>query len=80
MEAHHLLPMSSQKDFLSINIDREENIVCICPNCHRAIHYGNIDEKRERLSKLYDIRENELKQSGINISKQELLKLYKVDM
>lgn len=80
MEAHHLLPMSSQKDFLPANIDREENIVSICPNCHRAIHYGSIDEKRERLSKLYDTREKGLKQSGINVSKQELLKLYKVDM
>lgn len=78
MEAHHLLPMSSQKDFLPINIDREENIVCLCPTCHRAIHYGSIDEKKDRLIKLYNIREKELKQSGINISKQELLKLYKV--
>lgn len=80
MEAHHLLPMSSQKAFLPINIDRTENIVCICPNCHRAIHYGSIDEKRQRLSKLYDIRENELKKSGINIDKPELLKLYKIDI
>ena len=79
MEAHHLIPMSSQKDFLPVNIDREENIICICPNCHRAIHYGSIDEKKDRLSKLYDIRENEFKQCGITISKQELLKLYKVD-
>ena len=78
MEAHHLLPMSSQKDFLPINIDREENIVCLCPTCHRAIHYGNIDEKKDRLIKLYNIRDKELKQSGINISKQELLKLYNV--
>ena len=35
--------MSSQKNFLHANIDREENIVCICPNCHRAIHYGSIE-------------------------------------
>lgn len=80
MEAHHLLPMSSQKNFLPVNIDREENIVCICPNCHRAIHYGSIAEKEKRLSKLYEIRENGLRQSGINCSKQELLKLYKVEM
>ena len=79
MEAHHLLPMSSQKKFLPINIDREENIVCICPNCHRAIHYGSMEEKKKRLIKLYDIRVKELYQSGINITKRELLKLYKVD-
>ena len=79
MEAHHLLPMSSQKQYFPINIDREENIVCLCPNCHRAIHYGNLDEKKERLIKLYNISKKELIKSGINITKQELLKLYKVD-
>lgn len=80
MEAHHLLPMLSQKEYLPINIDREENIVCICPNCHKAIHYGNNGEKRERLSKLYSIRKNGFKKSGITISECDLLKLYKVDV
>lgn len=80
MEAHHLLPMSSQKNFFPVNIDREENIVCICPNCHRAIHYGSTKEKEERLCKLYDLRENGLKNNGINIEKRELLKLYNVYM
>ncbi len=54
MEAHHLVPMSSQKEFLPINIDREENIVSICPTCHKAIHYGNQEEKKIRLFKLYE--------------------------
>lgn len=79
MEAHHLIPMSNQENFLPVNIDREENIVCICPNCHRAIHYGSNEEKKERLCKLYDIRGNGLKSSGINIDKGGLLKLYKID-
>lgn len=78
MEAHHLIPMSKQKDFLPLNIDREENIVCICPNCHKALHYGDEDEKRERLEKLYEVRKEKLFSCGIHIDKRELLKLYHI--
>ena len=46
LEAHHLIPMKAQKDFLSenINLDRLENIVALCPNCHKAVHYGTRSE------------------------------------
>lgn len=37
LEAHHLIPMSLQNDF-NIRLDTSENIYCLCPNCHRAIH------------------------------------------
>ena len=40
-EAHHLIPMKAQKDFGDKNIDIPENIVGLCPNCHRAIHNAN---------------------------------------
>ena len=60
MEGHHLIPMKAQKDFEN-NIDRSENICCLCPNCHRAIHYGSIDEKKERLTLLYNEKIEKLK-------------------
>lgn len=75
MEAHHLIPMAAQKDF-SINIDRIENIVSICPICHSAIHLGNEATRLELLKKLYDIKEKELKKVGINISFGELFSKY----
>ena len=28
------------------NIDCIENIVCLCPTCHRRIHFGSDEEKR----------------------------------
>ena len=71
MEAHHLIPMSAQKDF-SINLDRIENIVSICPTCHSAIHLGNYETRIKLLKKLYDLKEKELKSVGINISFEEL--------
>lgn len=75
MEAHHLIPMAAQKDF-SINLDRIENIVSICPICHSAIHLGDDATRLEILKKLYDLKEKELKSVGINISFGELFTKY----
>lgn len=75
MEAHHLIPMSAQKDF-SINLDRVENIVSLCPNCHSAIHMGSDAVRLDVLSKLYAQREELLKGCGLNISVGELFSKY----
>lgn len=75
MEAHHLIPMAYQKDF-SINIDRIENIVSICPICHSAIHLGNMSTRLELLLKLFDKREEQLKKVGLNINFGELFSKY----
>lgn len=75
MEAHHLIPMHAQKDF-SINLDRIENIVSICPNCHSAIHLGNDAVRLEYLKTLYDLKIKELMKVGLNISFGELFTKY----
>lgn len=75
MEAHHLIPMHAQKDF-SINLDRIENIVSICPNCHSAIHLGNDAVRLEYLKVLYDLKIKELLKVGLNISFGELFTKY----
>lgn len=69
LEAHHLIPMNAQKDFISlgINLDRLENIVALCPTCHKAVHYGTRAEKVKYLKPLYDARINALKALGIDI-------------
>lgn len=75
MEAHHLIPMHAQKDF-KINLDRIENIVCICPNCHSAIHLGNDSVRLDYLKKLYDERKAQLQAVGLNISFGDLYSRY----
>lgn len=75
MEAHHLIPMAYQKDF-TINIDRIENIVSICPICHSAIHLGDMSTRLELLKKLFDKKEENLKKSGLNITFGELFSKY----
>lgn len=75
MEAHHLIPMHAQKDF-QINLDRVENIVCICPNCHSAIHLGTDSVRLDYLKKLYDERKAQLSSVGLNISFGDLFSKY----
>ncbi len=74
MEAHHLIPFGAQSKFNS-SLDVDANIICLCPNCHRMLHYGSDIETA--LKKLYNDRKELLKKSGIEISFEELLKYYK---
>lgn len=77
-EAHHLVPMKAQKDFISlgVNLDRLENIVSLCPTCHKAIHYGAKDVKKTYLKPLYDSRISKLKAIGIDIDFDVLVNDY----
>ena len=72
MEGHHLIPMKGQKDFPEVNIDRTENIVCICPNCHRMAHYGNKDTRKKILKFLFNKRSKLLTGVGINLNFETL--------
>jgi 5-methylcytosine-specific restriction enzyme A len=75
MEAHHLIPMKFQGEF-SYSIDVPENIVCLCPNCHRAFHSANDNKKKELIKVFYDKRKNGLEKRGLIISLDELFNLY----
>lgn len=74
MEAHHLIPISAQDKF-DVSLDVDANIVCLCPNCHRNLHYGQ--DITNLLRTLYDEKKEYLKKSGIIITFEELLELYK---
>lgn len=78
LEAHHLIPMKAQKDFGNKNLDREENIVGLCPNCHSQVHYGTLEEKVKILKPLYDERIESLKncKHKIDISFEDLVNKY----
>jgi 5-methylcytosine-specific restriction protein A len=73
MEAHHLIPLSVQ-EYFEYSLDVEANIVSLCPNCHRELHYGKkIDDK---LLELYNKRIGYMNESGLTISYEDLVKLY----
>jgi predicted HNH restriction endonuclease len=77
MEAHHLIPISYQ-DYFDYSLDVEANIISLCPNCHRKLHYGS-DIKSE-LEKIYKDRIQNLRKSGLDISIEELFKIYGLDI
>ena len=56
LEVHHLVPMEKQGDFPKVSLDVPDNIIALCPNCHRKIHLATEEEKRPLLTKLYNSR------------------------
>jgi 5-methylcytosine-specific restriction protein A len=72
MEAHHLIPMAFQNLFPETSIDHIENIISLCPNCHRAFHYSIRDEKIQLISLIYGQR----KFVRSMVSKEQLFGLY----
>lgn len=74
-EPHHLVPLSAYTDFPNINLDREQNVVSLCSNCHNQLHYGKDIE--EMLFDLYIKRKDLLITVGIDVSFEQLKDYYK---
>ncbi|WP_144466143.1 hypothetical protein [Bacillus sp. FDAARGOS_235] len=76
VEAHHLIPMQYQDQF-DCSLDIHANIVSICLVCHKKIHFGLFEEKKEILDKLFNSRRKRIIAGGININLDELYSYYK---
>lgn len=74
MEGHHILPMQLQEKF-DTSLDVYANIVCLCPICHRLLHYGVDTEKTSVVNRIYYDRAERLASSGIKISKTDFEQL-----
>lgn len=73
-EPHHLVPLYASNEFPNVDLDREQNVVSLCSECHNWLHYGaDIDEV---LRPLYDKRHEFLKSIGIDISYEKLKSFY----
>lgn len=72
-EGHHLIPLCFSHLF-HCSLDVEENVISLCSNCHRMLHFGA--DYAILLEKLYLMRKDALSKVGIVISFEELLKLY----
>jgi len=75
MEAHHLIQMNKQWAF-EFDIDVPENILCLCPTCHRKIHLAEDDQKREILQQAFNIKKDALPKRGISIDFGALCAFY----
>jgi len=77
MEAHHLIPMSKQGLF-EFDIDVPENILCLCPTCHRKMHFAQDDDKKKILSEAYKNRMSALQVRGIVLDVNMLFSMYAI--
>jgi len=71
IEGHHIIPMFQQKNF-DFKLDDVNNIVCLCPNCHRKVHFA--DDKKDILDTLYFNKESFFEKN--NVSMGDLYKIY----
>ena len=69
-EGHHVIALNKQ-DRIPYSLDVYANIICLCPVCHRLLHYGSPHEKKPVAKIIYDKRANRLAKSGIKLSQRE---------
>jgi Zn-finger protein len=69
-----LIPLYAAKDFPDIDLDREQNVVSLCSNCHNWLHYG--DDIDVILRPLYEKRKTLLKAIGADITYEQLKSYY----
>lgn len=75
VEAHHLIPMAAQDNY-NYSLDFSDNIVTLCPNCHRKIHHADPKTKLEALELLFKKRKKLYTQHGIKITFKTLKNYY----
>ena len=78
VEGHHVIPMSAQDQF-EYSIDVPENIVALCPNCHRKVHLSNMDTRLIMINELLKIiNVKKLSDRKIDITLDKLKKYYQL--
>ena len=58
------------QDHFDVNIDIAENMVCLCPSCHREVHNGK--DCKDKILSLYKSRRENLSEKGIAVDDDEL--------
>lgn len=76
VEAHHLVPIYGQGDFKKASLDVYENILVLCPLCHRKFHHADFSERKPLLKRFYDERLNGLLERGIKLKFDRLVDYY----
>lgn len=74
MEAHHLIPLNMQKE-VSSSLDVYSNLICLCPNCHKLLHYGMKEDKQYIIDDLFDHRKERMQEAGLYFGKKEFNEL-----
>ncbi|AGY41396.1 5-methylcytosine-specific restriction enzyme A [Mesoplasma florum W37] len=73
LESHHIIPFSHQ-NLYEQQLDCKENLIALCPNCHRSFHHSTNKNKIKLIDVAYNLKENELLK--INFNKDDLYAIY----
>jgi 5-methylcytosine-specific restriction protein A len=77
VEAHHLMPLSAQHSLgAGKNLDVPENIVALCPNCHRRFHHEEKASRIVLLMQIYEQRKDAWETAGLDFGPSDLLRAY----
>lgn len=80
VETHHIIPLSVQKyGVYDYKLDCEANLSCLCPNCHKLLHYGTWAEKEPLLRLLFNQHFKALLESNIDIGSIDSISFYYKD-
>ncbi len=71
MEGHHFIPLSKQEHF-QVSLDIVQNIVCLCPTCHRLLHYATRSLREKTFDQIFEVQGERLALAGIDGSRTEL--------
>ena len=69
---HYIIQLSLNDSF-DEELDCKENLIVLCPHCHKAIHYATNECKEELLQTILDHDENF---SKFNLSLDDLKEIY----
>ena len=73
VECHHIIPLSLSDSF-TINLDCEDNLIPLCPNCDKAIHLASKIFKEPLLNHIY--HSSHLTNTFKNITLDDLKEIY----
>ncbi len=77
VEVHHLIPKEFRNEF-EYSIEVLANYVSLCPACHRLIHSGADNEKKQLINFLHNARKERLKKVGLDVEIELLYKFNKI--
>lgn len=81
VEAHHIIPMNRQAEYYlehGINLDIIDNVIPLCPNCHKKIHLGSRNARLNILSEIFIKHNLTLKKINENLTFQMLASYYNI--
>lgn len=78
MEGHHLVPLEYQ-DLFHESLDFIDNIVSLCPTCHREIHYALPRRRKDMAKSLFQKRSAHI-QEILGVELDQVLSFYEENL